>query len=162
MFVYYYVHVGKPFPDVERSVLALVAGFGEFADAAYREAEEIRVRLGTNQRPLLAKTVRLDAGEPVRGATQTSIPITWEATGTPGLFPTMEAEVVVAALGPAMTQVSLRGSYTPPLGAVGRALDRTLLHRISEASVKSFVDRIAAAIDHGAVERFERRAHAGG
>ena len=54
---------------------------------------------------------------------------------------------MVADLGTDFTQVVLRGTYDPPLGAVGRALDRTLFHRIAEASVKRFLDRIALALE---------------
>ncbi len=53
--------------------------------------------------------------------------IVWEATGAPRLFPKMDAEVVLAALGPGLTQLSLRSSYRPPLGSIGRLLDRALL-----------------------------------
>ena len=33
--------------------------------------------------------------------------------------------------------------YVPPLGAVGRAIDRALLFRVAEATIKDFLDRVA-------------------
>ena len=54
------------------------------------------------------------------------------------------ADLVAARLVDNETQLSLRGSYTPPLGWVGEALDRALLHRVAESTVKEFVDRIAS------------------
>jgi len=36
--------------------------------------------------------------------------------------------------------------YQPPLGVVGRTIDRVLLHRVAEATVKDFLDRVGAAI----------------
>jgi hypothetical protein len=36
--------------------------------------------------------------------------------------------------------------YVPPLGAVGRTIDRALLSRVAEATVKDFLDRVADAI----------------
>ena len=151
MFVYYYVHLNRPFRTVEPRLLELSNGLVGLAAAAYREGEEIRARLkigGGDRR--IGKTVTLHPGEPSRGPVETSIPIIWEATGTPGLFPRMEGELVVADLGEGLTQVALRGSYEPPLGVVGRALDRTLFHRVAEASVKQFLDRIALALARGA------------
>ena len=147
MFVYYYVHLDLPFYAIEGRVLALLDGLEDWAGAAYREGEEIRARLGPGGPDgLLAKTIKIKAGHPVRGDVETAVPLVWEATGTPGLFPILEADLVIATLGSDMTQLSLRGSYDPPLGIVGRALDRTLFHRIAEASVKGFVDRIADAV----------------
>lgn len=154
VFVYYYVQLKEPFQSVERKLLDRLSGFREMAAAAYREGEDLRTRIGIvgTSRPLLAKTVRMSIGVPLRGDAETEIPITWSATGTPGLFPSMEAGIVIAALGPDLTQVALRGSYDPPLGSVGKALDRTLFHRVAEASVKSFVDRIASSIEREALE----------
>jgi hypothetical protein len=74
--------------------------------------------------------------------------MTWEATGPEGLLPTLEGDLEVASLGPNRTQLSISAMYTPPMGAFGRALDRGLLHRVAEATVKDFLDRVAAAMPH--------------
>lgn len=148
MFVYYYVHIEQPFVEVESALLRMLPGLRGWAEQAYRDGEHLRTRIGT-QHSKIAKAVELEVGEPARGATQTWIPLRWEATGVPGLFPKMEADVVVATVGPELTQIALRGSYRVPLGPVGRAVDRVVLHRLAEASVKAFVDRIAQAIDEG-------------
>ncbi len=86
-------------------------------------------------------------GEPVVEEGQTTVPIVWEATGPTALFPKMEGSLIVAAVGPDLTQLAFRGSYDPPLGAIGRALDKVLMHRVAESSVKGFVDRIGGALD---------------
>lgn len=150
MFVDYYVHIGQPFVEVESTLLGMLPGLRGWAEEAYREGEHLRTRIGT-QRGKIAKSVELEIGEPARLATQTWIPLRWEATGVPGLFPKMDADVVVAAVGSELTQIALRGSYRVPLGPVGRAVDRVVLHRLAEASVKTFLDRIARAIDESAV-----------
>ena len=41
---------------------------------------------------------------------------------------------------------SMSGRYSPPFGSVGEALDRALLHRVAEATVRDFVERVAASI----------------
>ncbi len=93
-----------------------------------------------------AKTVHLEVRVPIETQDQLVVPITWQATGTPGLFPRMDAELIVAPLGSLHTQIAFRGTYEPPFGALGGILDRWALHRVAEATVKHFVDRLGAAV----------------
>jgi hypothetical protein len=74
------------------------------------------------------------------------LPIVWEAVGGGGLFPSLEADIELAALGPDCTHVSLSGRYRPPGGALGRIADRALFHRVAEATVRDFIDRLAARL----------------
>jgi hypothetical protein len=70
-----------------------------------------------------------------------------EATGTPGLFPNMDAELVIARVGDDLTQVRIQGQYAPPLGGFGRLIDQAFLHRVAEATTKELVDRIVEELD---------------
>jgi hypothetical protein len=36
--------------------------------------------------------------------------------------------------------------YVPPFGVVGRAMDRAVLSRVAEATLKDFLDRVAERI----------------
>ena len=72
----------------------------------------------------------------------THIPLEWEAADSPGLFPAMRAELKVYPLSFTETQVELSGSYDPPMGVLGSAVDRMLGHRLAEASVHRFVRAI--------------------
>lgn len=146
MFVYYFCTVDAPFEDVEPALVRMLPGLRGWAADAYRDGEHLRAAVGPLDGARLAKDVSIDVGAPIRVSTETWIPLRWEATGASALFPTMDADIVIAAVGPRMTQVSLRGSYRVPLGPVGRVLDRMLLHRVAEASVKRFVDRIAHSL----------------
>lgn len=141
MFVQYFGMVPIPLEVAESRLLGLMDGLSESADIAYRHGEELLARIGGGEGKV-AKTVRLELGEPTHGESSTTLPFAWWATGTPFLFPTMDAELVLASMGPALTQVTLQGTYKPPIGPVGKALDRVLLHRFAEASVKDFVDRV--------------------
>jgi hypothetical protein len=58
----------------------------------------------------------------------------------------MSADLEVVGLDAELTQLTFRGRYEPPLGAVGRQLDRLLMHRIAEASVRSFLGRLVATL----------------
>jgi hypothetical protein len=44
------------------------------------------------------------------------------------------------------TTLTLDGTYDPPLGSVGRILDRAILSRVAEATVRNWVDRLAEAV----------------
>lgn len=146
--MYYFVVLAPgPFEHVDRALREVLEGNGLHgaAQVGYRKGEELRTRLGLGNGPV-AKTVRLEVGSPIRGEDEITIPLTWEATGAPDLFPRMEADLVLSALGPDLTHLAFRGSYRPPLGRVGRALDRALLHRLAETSVKGFVDGLAGSL----------------
>jgi len=129
----------------------LLANRGEWlsllASAAAREGEELRLRIGPSEAlPALSKTVRVTVGDPLERGEVTVVPITWQATGTPGLFPVLSADLEITALASEFTQLTLQGRYEPPLGAIGRRLDRLLMHRIAEASVRSVLRQLAEAL----------------
>ena len=144
MFVQYYGMVERPFEEVEAGLLAIGDGIGETAAVAYRNGEDLVARIGGSG---FAKSVLLDLKQPVRAPGSTTIPLVWWATGTPALFPTMDAELTVAVVSDGLTQVLFQGTYQPPLGPVGRMIDRTLLRRFAEMSVKDFVDRLIVLLN---------------
>ncbi len=89
----------------------------------------------------LGKRVELQFGEPIRLPSKTLLPMSWKPAGLEGLLPRLEADIEVGELGPQRTQLSISARYTPPFGSFGRVLDRALLHRVAEATVKDFLDR---------------------
>lgn len=95
----------------------------------------------------VSKQVQIGVGKPVESAARTWIPISWRATGPTGFFPVLDGELELASLGPRLTQLSLSGRYQPPLGLVGRTMDKALLSRVAEATIKDFIDRLAGAIE---------------
>lgn len=148
MFVYYYIQIPRPVDEVEPRFRSFFTSFDSWAESAYRDGEDLRASISVGKGPgVVAKTVRLHAKDPVTTDTDTTVPIVWEATGATGLFPKMEGYLILASVGPDHTQLSFRGNYDPPLGALGRALDKVLMHRLAESSVKGFVDRIGSALE---------------
>jgi hypothetical protein len=95
----------------------------------------------------VSKSVEIDVGTPVTNAGKTWIPMAWHATGPSSLFPTLDAELEFASLGRQITQLSFSGRYQPPLGLVGRTIDKALLSRLAEATIKDFVDRLARVLE---------------
>src|SRR5439155_25616418 len=94
----------------------------------------------------LQKRVHIQLGRPFRLASKGVLPMAWRATGAHAIFPSLEADIEVAPIGQNRTQLSVSARYQPPLGPFGRAIDRTLLHRVAEATIKDFVDRAAEAL----------------
>lgn len=95
----------------------------------------------------LSKNVEIDVGEPITSPSRTWIPISWRATGASALFPVLDGDLELAPLGTELTQLSLNGRYQPPLGMLGKTIDKALLSRVAEATIKDFVDRLARAIE---------------
>ena len=145
MFIYYFAQADRSFEEAREILSRLLEGLSDSADIAYREGEELRLRASAGRRQI-AKTVHLDVGEMVELNDQSVVPITWEATGAPSLFPRMEAELILAPVSQSITQIALRGSYKPPLGKMGEVANRALLHRVAESTVKRFVDRLRDAM----------------
>jgi hypothetical protein len=117
------------------------------AGAAQERGDGLLTEVGVG--PLgtrLRRRVQVELGEPVRFPSMTSLPLTWEPAGLEGLLPRLDADIELGALGEDRTQLAVSARYRPPLGAVGRTVDRVLLHRVAEATVKDFLDRVGRAI----------------
>lgn len=145
MFVQYFTHVAVPLNEVEKTIDEVRENFEEWAGVAYREGEELRTTVGPHPHGF-AKSVRLDIGAPDIRRAGIVYPISWTAVGASVLFPRLTANLILTHVGPMKTKLSLEGTYQPPLGPVGRALDRLALNNVAEATVQVWVDRIAAAV----------------
>lgn len=151
VFVHFFAHIARPHDEVERVLLEAPATWlPSVVESAYETGDGVRARVGIGKRGRLTKKVVVYVGEPLRDARRTVIPIRVEAAGPTGLFPQLDADLEIAPVGPDTTQLTLNGSYRPPLGAAGALLDSTLLHRVAEAVVKNFVDRVAGILQDAA------------
>lgn len=92
--------------------------------------------------------LEIEPGKPLRWGYSVFFPIKWHAKDQKGLFPAMDAELEVVPLGdqPPLTQIGLKGSYSPPLGPLGTLGDSLVMHRVAEASVRNFVSDLAARL----------------
>jgi hypothetical protein len=73
----------------------------------------------------------------------TRLLLEWEAVTMPRLFPLMRAELSIYPLTATETQLDLWGLYEPPFGAVGKAMNAIVGHRIAEVSVHRFITDVA-------------------
>ncbi|MEX2556142.1 MAG: hypothetical protein WEB06_10965 [Actinomycetota bacterium] len=148
MFIRYYVELPMAFAETEKALLRSPdAILGDLARRAYARGESLLTEVGFDVGGRrLAKRVAVELHEPVRFDSKTTLPMTWHATGPDGLFPSLEADLEIAPLGRSSTQLAISARYPPPLGALGRALDRGVLHRVAEAAVKDFLDHVGRAL----------------
>ncbi|MHB8394245.1 MAG: hypothetical protein ACYDC5_07030 [Candidatus Dormibacteria bacterium] len=98
----------------------------------------------------VGKQVEMCFRAPLRTPGRTVLPLSWVATGPQALFPAFDGELELGALGRRCTQLVISVNYRPPLGAVGRTVDRMALHRFAEATIKDFLDRTGEALRRAA------------
>lgn len=144
MFVRYFLNLPYPARDVEEALLqAPERWIPTLARDARHRGEALLARVGFGPARLrVAKRVEIRVGQVRQLPAKTLLPVSWKATGASAIFPVMEGDIEVAPLGPRLTQLSFSGRYEPPLSVLGRALDRALLHRVAEATVKDFLDQV--------------------
>jgi hypothetical protein len=148
MFVRYFVEVPLAADQVERALRRSSPGWlSALAGAAQQRGDDLLGEVGVGPLgPRLGRRVAIQLGEPVRFPSMTSLPLTWEPVGLEGLLPRLDADLELGSLGDDRTQLAISARYRPPLGVLGRAVDRVLLHRVAEATVKDFLDRLGQAI----------------
>ena len=97
--------------------------------------------------PGLWKLVRVQVRELAWTDQSVGLAIRWEATGPDGgLFPVLDADLTMAPIGERVSILTLAGAYRPPLGAMGAALDRAILHRVASATIRAFLTQVARRI----------------
>lgn len=101
--------------------------------------------------PLASRLVSVHFYEPVIRGDSAVFPLRWQAISAGGQwFPALDADLILAPAGERVTMLRLEGTYRPPLGSLGARLDRMILHRVADATMRSFVRRVGHAIAHPA------------
>lgn len=114
------------------------------AKDAYDHGAKTTTRVGV---PGLSKLVTVQARELAETADCAGLAIRWEAAGPGGrLFPVLDADIRLADAGHELTLLTLSGTYRPPLGPLGEALDRAALHKLAAATVRNFISRVASEL----------------
>jgi hypothetical protein len=146
-----YDYVNRPLGQVHDALRADALGIFSRAthSAATRARDlgaELRVRIGALE---ITTDVEIEVVEVLGARSPDDRPamrldLTWRSRRRPGLFPEMAGALWAYALGPRETQIEFIGSYDPPLGLLGEAIDAVAMHRIAEASVQRFVSDVAS------------------
>jgi hypothetical protein len=155
MFARYFVELAAAPAAVEAALLeAPAAWMSGLAAEADDRGRRLLVDVGAGRAlHRVEKRVLVTAGAPVRMPSRTVVPLSWEATGPGTLFPRMDADLELASLGPERTQLAISATYQPPFGPLGQMIDKALLHRLAEATVKDFLDRVGSTLERNALEQ---------
>jgi hypothetical protein len=147
MFARYFVELPMFSVEAERALSqdprAWLPGLAERAN---HRGDLLLAEVGFGEVVRIKRTVVVELGESIRSGAKTVFPVRWTASGAAGLFPSLDADLEVAPLGPGRTQLAMSARYVPPFGSVGRAVDRAVLSRVAEATLKDFLDRVAKTI----------------
>lgn len=139
--------VPVPYADARRRLLAYVSadGLQSSSEDAFEVGREELVRAGAGA---LSKQVLVQLLRPYEHHGVTVVPLRWVATGSAGvMFPQLDGNLELApAAAPGVSSLVLAGAYRAPLAAVGAALDRVLLHRVAETSVRRFLAEVIAGL----------------
>lgn len=152
--VYFYTHLEPAYAAVA-SVLA--GDPGEWLPAPAEPTEDgWRVRLladGALPQPMVAHDalVRLgDADEDEHSGLLRAM--SWRSASMDRLVPTLDGDLELVSLDGYGCQLSLMGSYRPPMSVVGEAGDRLFGRRVAEACVRRLVLDVAERL-HAATLR---------
>ena len=147
MFARYFLELPIPVDDVEQALSRdpreWLPGLAEQANF---RGDRLLAEVGFGEAIRLRRKVIVEMGRPIHTSSKSFFPLRWTASGHAGLFPSLDADIEVALLGSDRVQLAISARYIPPLGAVGRTIDRALLSRVAEATLKDFLDRVADAI----------------
>lgn len=109
------------------------------ASASYGEGVSVLARAGV---PGLSKTVAILSIPAYQRGLTTVVPLRWVATGGLGsAFPVFDANLEMTA-GEAGTELVIVGAYRPPLGVIGAAIDRMVLHGVAQSTVRRFAAQL--------------------
>ncbi|MGA2528812.1 MAG: hypothetical protein ABSG36_06575 [Acidimicrobiales bacterium] len=142
--------VERPFAAVRERFIGDTSWFAPLATAAEQDGEQLYFRIGPSWASgWAARKVVVTLGQPHQRGTGLVVPLSWRATDLPGLFPVLDGDIELVPLGLDRCRVSLSASYVPPLGELGRRLDRAILHRVAESTARSFLARVSRSLELG-------------
>jgi hypothetical protein len=80
-----------------------------------------------------------------------AVPIAWRAAAHAELYPTLEATIRLERTERLdRCRLRLDGTYRPPGGRLGVAVDQALMRRVADASLRDFLERLSAGLEREA------------
>lgn len=144
MFVAQDAEIGVPFSMAQLRLMELIAGraLAEASRAAYSEGLASLPGRPASAQPVPARLMRIRCLEPVQGAEQMTAGLRWEAAGTPGgLFPVLDADLTLVAIGPQASRLSLAGVYRLP---ASDDLDPATASQVADTTARALLGAVAA------------------
>lgn len=147
MFVEYSTVVDVGIAEVEKRLDRIRRGLDSPVDVIYQHGDGLVARVGPTT--TVSRKVTLDIGAGHIHKTGLVYPVHWAARSAETLFPELTADLVLSQEGQARTRLTLKGTYQPPLGRLGRLADRAVMSRVAEATVADWMDRLASGLSLG-------------
>jgi CBS domain-containing protein len=94
----------------------------------------------------IGKQVRFRTGPARHAGDRLILPVSWRAAPAEALFPVFDGSLEVEALDVHVSELTLVGTTTPPLGPLGRALDTTVFHAIAERTATRLLKALARTL----------------
>lgn len=146
--------VGVSFCTARSRLAGLIRGGGLLAAAqeAYGTGLAGLSRADESLAPVLgmSRLVEVRSGDLVDRGDAVVVALRWEAIGPGGgLFPALDANLTLAAAGPAVTTVRLEGAYRLPQGdgdGAAAGLDRRVVRGVAAATIGAFLGHVGASI----------------
>jgi hypothetical protein len=110
-------------------------------DGMRRFSCDLELRVSPDARSLFRKAAIVGLGEPRREGETWIVPIEWFAATLAPLFPVFVGEVRLRS-----DRLDLQGTYVPPGGVIGYALDRALLGIAARGTGRWFLRKVASAL----------------
>ena len=136
-FVLDFIHLKAAFEDVAAQIEEDHGSWLGFAAEQAISDQTFLSRVGPGG--MLSKRVKIELGQVRRALGCVLVSMAWTATSTPFLFPHLEADLEFSEVEPGNVRIELRGSYRAPLGTLGERIDRLIMHRMAESTVRAFL-----------------------
>jgi len=151
MFLKSVTELAVAFEDVRVAMLReprrwLIGLAAEAGDRGDRLLVDVGLDVGGHE---VSRRALIEMGDPMITDRVASLPLRLRVEDHERLFPSLEGSLDAAWLGPGRTHLAFSASYDPPFGTLGRAVDRTLLHRVAEAVAQRFLEAVARELVAG-------------
>lgn len=130
--------------------LAALIVQGELGQSSHAYQHTLSGAAHTGPAPVASRPVSIRFLEPVERDGVTSVRFHWETAGpATGLFPVLDADIRLTPDGDARTRLVLAGTYGLP-GRVGTGLDKALLPRVADTTMRALLTDLEATLTTGA------------
>lgn len=157
-----YAYVQRTYEDVWGWLAGHLSEFGAPLPGGGHSVE-LRIRPAGRE---VSRPVRLHVGGLVAGEDRARAVVGWADATRPHLFPQLEAELEIAPVpndARPFTQLGILARYRPPFGPLGAVGDRLVGAEVTDASLTTFLDELADAVeDHTVLQSLQPDAERGG
>lgn len=116
-------------------------------DAELTAESDLLIRLPAHVLGLdVHKAVRLHTGVAEQRQQRTCIPLRWHAEPAKHMFPSFDGTIELEAQSRVLSQLTIVGAATLPLGPVGGAIDATVLTAVADRTIRYLTEALAAAL----------------